>query len=224
MANKILLAFAAADVLFVITGAIMLGFSIVVQNTMFNNPESGAEAIRNLIYQRFPFSAGIANAVLIFFTFVVTLPGMFIHTRRWLKLSGYLISICAVFSMVIGLYLWILTLKTKEDLFLTWVAQPERAQDLLQVEFQCCGYFNSTTPAFVTNAICPSPAAAALTRGCASPITSFANIFIDDIFTTVFGFVGIDALMILATACLLKDRKEEERFRHIDRKAGYRGI
>jgi hypothetical protein len=35
---------------------------------------------------------------------------------------------------------------------------------------------------------------------------------------------GVDAVLILATACLLKDRKERERYRHIDEKSGYRGI
>lgn len=57
-------------------------------------------------------------------------------------------------------------------------------------------------------------------KGCSTPITSFANIFIDDIFTGVFGMVGVDTAFIMATACLLKDRKERERFRHIDEKTG----
>ena len=67
---------------------------------------------------------------------------------------------------------------------------------------------------------CPSPAAAALMRGCATPIASFANVFLDDIFTAVFGMAGVGGALILATACLLKDRKEQERFRHIDEKNG----
>lgn len=86
-------------------------------------------------------------------------------------------------------------------------------------QFACCGYLNSTSPAFVTDATCTSPAAAALMRGCAAPIASFANVFVDDIFTAVFGMAGIDAVLLLATACLLKDRKERARFRYIDSKA-----
>ena len=57
-------------------------------------------------------------------------------------------------------------------------------------------------------------------RGCVTPITSFANVFLDNIFTALFGMVGIDVLFIMATACLLKERKERERFRHIDEKNG----
>lgn len=144
----------------------------------------------------------------------------------------------AMFSMIIGLYLWILTLKTKDDFAPLWMAQSAGVQDLMETtvshspppfpsnktntpnpQFSCCGYFNSSSPAFVTNPTCPSPAAAALMRGCATPITSFANIFLDDIFTAVFGMVGIDAVFVMATACLLKERKERERFRHIDEKS-----
>lgn len=88
-------------------------------------------------------------------------------------------------------------------------------------QFNCCGYFNSTSPAFITDATCPSPAAAALMKGCATPITSYANIFVDQIFTSVFGMVGVNVLFIVAAACLLKERKERERFRHIDEKSGF---
>lgn len=56
-------------------------------------------------------------------------------------------------------------------------------------------------------------------RGCAAPISSFANILIDDIFTALFGMAAFDAVLLLATACLLKDRKERARFRYIDAKA-----
>jgi hypothetical protein len=112
-------------------------------------------------------------------------------------------------------------------------------------QFECCGYFNSTSPAFVTTPeFCPSPAAAALMRGCAGPLSSFINELLDNIFTAVFGvvgeswraapwvslgvvqsltlFPGIDVVLIVSIVCLLKNRKERERYRHIDEKTGYR--
>jgi len=223
MANKVTLAYMVTDFLFVLMGIFMLAFSIIVQNIQFEEPQNGRQAARNLLYQRFPLTAGIANAIMIFATFIVTLPGVITPARGWLKVGGVMATFCAIFSMTIGLYLWITTLKTKGDFAPLWMAQSAEVQDLMQTTFQCCGYFNSSSPAFVTNPICPSPAAAALMRGCATPITSFANIFIDDIFTAVFGMVGIDACFIMATACLLKERKERERFRHIDEKSGARG-
>ena len=73
------------------------------------------------------------------------------------------------------------------------------------------------------NPQCPSPAAAALVQGCVGPLNSFGNTFVDNIFTAVFGMVAIQALLVVAIAALLKDRKERERYRHIDEKRGARG-
>ncbi|KAJ0123377.1 hypothetical protein N8I77_010415 [Diaporthe amygdali] len=218
MVNKVLGAYVAADALFVATGAILVGFSVIVQNIMFEVPTEGSQAVRNLLYQQFPLTAGIVNGVMVFVTFALTLPAIAMPTRGWLKLSGYMLVVNAVFSVILGLYLWILTLRTKESLAPLWAQQQPRVQDLMQTTFACCGFFNSTSPAFVTDATCPSPAAASLMRGCAAPLSSFANVFVDNIFTAVFGMAGIDGLFILATACLLKDRKERERFRYIDSK------
>lgn len=190
MPNHVLSTYIAIDAIFVATGAIMLGFCLVVQNVMNETPTEGAQAVRDLLYQRFPLTAGIVNSVFIFLTFLVTLPGIVTPTRGWLKLGVYMTTVSGLFSMIVGLYLWILTLKTKEDFFQIWLAQSDAARDLMQTKFECCGYFNSTTPAFITNAMCPSPASAALMKGCAAPITSFSNIFIDNIFTGVFGMVG----------------------------------
>ena len=56
MENKVLLAYIGLDGLFLVMGAIMMGFSVVVQNTMFDTPTAGSEAARNLLYQRFPLT------------------------------------------------------------------------------------------------------------------------------------------------------------------------
>ncbi|CAK7208956.1 hypothetical protein SBRCBS47491_000273 [Sporothrix bragantina] len=222
MANKVLVAYVAADILFVVMGAIMLGFSVIVKNILAENktPTDGAEAVRNLLYSKFPLTAGIVNAIFYFVTFLFTIPAIVMPTRGWLKFSGYMVLVTALFSLIIGLDLWILTLSVKEQFTPIWSAQTSQVQDLMQTAFACCGYFNSTSPAFVTDSTCSSPAAAALVRGCAAPISSFSNVFIDDIFTGVFGMAGIGGLLILATSCLLKDRKERERFRYIDEKMG----
>ncbi|PHH88844.1 hypothetical protein CDD83_6970 [Cordyceps sp. RAO-2017] len=222
MPNRIFLAALVADVVFLATGCLELGFSLVVRSIMFNSPDDGQEAVRNLLYQDFPLTAGIVNAGFILAASVFTLIGLASPMRAWLKASGYLVAFCGLFTLCIGVALWVSTLKIKDSFFPTYVRQDPAVQQLIQESFSCCGYFNHTTPAFVTDDVCPSPAAAALLRGCATAISSFGNIFIDNIFTAVFGMVGIDAIFILTIACLLKDRKECERYRHIDEKSGFR--
>lgn len=56
MVNKILAAFVAADGLFAVTGALMLGFAIIVQQTCFDPPSEGENAARDLLYRDFPFT------------------------------------------------------------------------------------------------------------------------------------------------------------------------
>ncbi|KAI1473864.1 hypothetical protein K445DRAFT_69175 [Daldinia sp. EC12] len=223
MVNKVLAAFVTMDILFVAMGAIMLGFSVIVQQTCFDTPTEGNEAARDLLYQRFPFTAGIVNAVFIFITFLTTLPALATNSRGWLKVAVWMVVVDAVFTMSIGVDLWILTLKMKDAFLQIWLSQSPQVQDLMQTAFSCCGFNNSTSPAFVTDATCPSPAAAALMRGCSAPLTSFGNTFVDNIFTAMFGMVGIDVVLIMSIACLLKDRKERERYRDIDEKSGARG-
>jgi hypothetical protein len=221
MANKIQIAYLVADFLFLLMGVFILGFSVIVNNIKDEVPENGRQAARNLFYQDFPLTAGIVNAIFVFITFFVTLPGLATSSRKWLKLASYMAVVCLVFSMILGLYLWIGTLRLREEFAPRFTAQPNDIKSLMQIEFNCCGYFNSSSPAFVTDATCVSKAAAAVMRGCATPISGFANVFIDNIFTALFGIVGFDVIFIMATACLLKDRKERERFQHIDEKNGF---
>ncbi|AEO65125.1 0d7b7104-6a15-436e-b9d0-6a9954dff562 [Thermothielavioides terrestris] len=221
MVNGVQLTYVVADGLFLLMGIFILAFSVIVGNIRNEVPTDGQQAARNLLYQGFPLTAGIVNAAFIFATFLMTLPGLATSSRRWLKIAGYMAVVCAVFTMILGLYLWIFTLKTKEDFAPLFSAQSDNVKSLMQTSFSCCGYFNSSSPAFVTDSTCPSKAAAAVVRGCATPITSFANVFVDNIFTGLFGIVGIDVVFIMATACLLKERKERERFRHIDEKNGF---
>lgn len=76
--------------------------------------------------------AGIANAAFTMFAFLVTLPALATHARGWLKFSAYLVVATGLFTLVIGLDLWIITLKTRSEFFDIWVQQPANVQSLLQ--------------------------------------------------------------------------------------------
>lgn len=67
----------------------------------------------------------------------MTLPGIVTPSRSWLKLGGAMATLSAIFSMVIGLYLWILTLKTKFDFAPLWMEQTDEVQDLMQTAVSC---------------------------------------------------------------------------------------
>jgi hypothetical protein len=132
MANKIFLSTILADVLFLASGILVLVFSLVVRSTMDKLPSDGEEATRNLLHQRFPLTAGIVNAAFILVTFVATLPGLFMPTRGILKVGGYMVTLCAVFTMCLGVFLWIMTLRIKEEFFGIYLAQDPSVQGLIQ--------------------------------------------------------------------------------------------
>jgi hypothetical protein len=152
MANKVQLAYVAADGLFLLMGVFLLGFSIIVGNIRNEVPTEGQQAVRNLLYQPFPLTggclatplensvellltgtaAGIVNAAFVFLTFLVTLPGLATSSRKWLKLAGYMAVFCSVFTMILGLYVWVLTLTTRENFAPFFMAQSDDVKSLIQ--------------------------------------------------------------------------------------------
>jgi hypothetical protein len=134
MANKIQITYLVADGLFLLMGVFIIGFSVIVNNIRDEDPSNGRQAARNLLYQGFPLTAGIVNAVFVFITFMVTLPGLATTSRKWIKLAGYMAEVCANFSMILGLYLWIFTLKTRGDFAPLFAAQPENIKSLMPSE------------------------------------------------------------------------------------------
>ena len=140
--------------------------------------------------------------------------------RILLKIHGLLVISSAVFTMVLGLIIWFSTLRTRSMLEVVWGEQTTTVQSLLQQKFDCCGYENATSPAFVTDSTCTNELVAASLQGCVNPFATFANRYLDIVFTGIFGIVGIDVMLLLAIACVSKVRKEKERFRFIDEKNG----
>ncbi|KAF4124638.1 tetraspanin [Geosmithia morbida] len=220
MANKLLIVVIVADILFLATGILELAFSVVTQQRGNRDPANGEDVIRDLVDQRLPLTPGIINGVFILASFVATLPGLLMPTTRgWLKAAGYMVTVCGLFSLILGVDLWLMTLKIGTNFGNVYVDLDSNQQELVQTSFQCCGYTNSTWPPFVTDDTCPSPAAAALLNGCKTSVASFATILFGDMFTALFGMVGIDLLFIIALACLSKERKEQIWYRNLDQKS-----
>lgn len=78
-------------------------------------------------------AAGIGNGIFTFITFACTLPALATNSRSWLKVAVFLIVVDAIFTLVIGLQLWILTLRIKETYSKLWLAQTPDVQGLMQV-------------------------------------------------------------------------------------------
>jgi len=220
MANKILYTFLAADALFVLGGGLLVAVA-VISKAHISTGESLQKVAQMLLLSLCPLNAAIANAVLVFITFVISLPAIiYPDNRAWLKLHAWFVVASATFTLGLGLGIWFETLRTKSNLGVVWEQQTPRVRSLLQQRFDCCGYLNSTSPPFEADSTCRTPLIAAQKQGCVGPFSNFANNYLDVIFTADFCIVAIDVILLLCAAMVLKDRKERARYRLIDAKNG----
>ena len=160
------------------------------------------------------------NAIIMFLTFVLSVPALFMQRNRvWLKVHVAGVIVAALMTLSIGLAIWYSTLEVHKNLTPVWMNQSSNVQSMLQQKFQCCGFTNPAL--FVKDSTCTSAATAARLGPCVTPFGVFANQFLDIVFTTFFGFVAVDMMLLLSALCLIKDRKEKERYRLIDEKRGF---
>lgn len=156
-----------------------------------------------------------------FVTFLVSLLALALPTNRgWLRLQGFMTVFCALFTLILGLFIWYDTLQTGKNLNRVWGGLSTDMQSLLQQRFRCCGYTDSQTPHFIVDALCTDSFTASQKQGCVGPFSVFANTHLDIIFTAAFGIVGVDVLLLLCTTMVIKYRNELKRYRHIDEKIG----
>lgn len=156
-------------------------------------------------------------------TFGVSLPGIFMRRdRKYLTVFCYLLIFNALFTLCIGLVIWFFTLETKRNLAPLFDDTTDFVQSMLQWRFQCCGYDDPTK--FITDDVCSSAAVAAAKGTCKMPFATFANTFLDGVFTTMFGFCALDGFVLLSCLCVLKDRAETARYIQIDEKSKRTGI
>lgn len=78
-------------------------------------------------------AAGVVNAIFVFATFLLSLPALAMPmSRGWLKLQAWLVVVCAVFTLVIGLFIWFDTLEVRKNLGVVWGSMSPTIQDLMQ--------------------------------------------------------------------------------------------
>ncbi|KAN0076175.1 hypothetical protein V8E54_006317 [Elaphomyces granulatus] len=219
--NKILIIYLAADLLFVLGGALLFGTALIFEAKIQTAPSLDS-APTILLFKQIPLQAAAVNAVFVFATFAISLPGVLMPDNRfWLKLQGWLIIVCAGFTLVLGLIIWYDTLQTRAELNVVWGQESTAMQSLLQQAFNCCGYLNSTSPSFVQDSTCISPLIAAGMPGCVGAFSNFSNSTLNLVFTAGFGIVALDVILLICVAVLLKDRKEKHRYRLIDAKSEF---
>jgi len=179
-----------------------------------------------------PNTGGLAVGIITVVAGVMAIPRTFLHiysldiialimptSRRWLYAHGWVVTGACVALLVVGLKIWYITLDEKNNLLAAWVNTSPNTIQAVEEKFNCCGFFNSTSPPFVISPnACPTIDIAATRTGCVLSLQPFADLFLDRLFTTLFGFVGIGTCAILAGAMLVNARTTEARYVRIAEK------
>ena len=226
MANKkILSVFIIFNILFLCCGVLLVTVPILSRTTS-SQPPTIRWVAQNILLGITPLTAYIVDSIIIFLSVALAIPAFFSPSskvgRYLLTAHAYLALIAAIYTLGLGLRIWFSTLQSKAGLQPVWNSQIPSTQTLLQKKFNCCGYQDSAI--FVKDATCSSVVRAAELGSCQGPFSQFADQFLDVVFTAFFGIAGVDVLLLMSGLCLMKERKEEVRYKNLDRKAEYRNI
>jgi len=219
MVSKKLMAFWAALVFILLAGAgILIAFSIIWQshNVILNFIIPGKFLIGGLVL-------GIMFAV----TVVVAIGGVLQpnHVVIGLRILNGVLVVDGIGVIAIGSLVWFFSLHERVNYQARFLATSMPVRQQLQDHFQCCGYFFANeTQNVVYAGFCSNMATAMNSTACVGPITSFGDYALNNIFTSVYGFMAVVIGLFLMTLCVINKRFEAERFRKIDSKRGGRGF
>ncbi|TEB36005.1 tetraspanin [Coprinellus micaceus] len=216
---------AILDVLLLASGVISLVLSIIWR---------APNVLMNMVLSDADLTAGTILGVSLLVTFVISVAAIVQrnHVTMPLVLLNYALVIDALGIVVIGTFVWFYTLRERANFYELWKLLTREERISLQDQFSCCGYFNGTDFAEIGGNFCTSAEViAALPQDaetevsyCVKYITGFADHTLNNVFTSVYGFMAVVLCMILATLCVIKKRDEAERFKRIDAKRGGRGF
>jgi len=216
-------AWIALDFLLLAAGAVALALSIVwrAENTLMN-----------MVITPNYLTSGMVLGIALLITFAISVGAIIQknHVTIGLVILNYVLIADALGIVVIGTFVWFFTLQERQNFHIRWLNVGRDTRIILQDQLKCCGYFNGTDQAEVGGTFCQSQefvsglASNITTNFCVTPITNYADTTLNNIFTTIYGFMAITLCLLLASLCVIKKRQEDERFKKIDAKRGGRGF
>jgi len=207
------------DILLLAAGVFTLALSIVWR---------APNILMNMVLSHTDLTAGTILGVVLLTTFMISVGAIIQrnHVTIGLVLLNYALLVDAIGILIIGTFIWFSTLQERANFHQSWVEASPAVRITLQDRFKCCGYFNATDLAEVGGSFCQSQAfisslaSNVLGNFCVIPITNSADVTLNNVFTTIYGFMAIVLSLLLASLCVIKKRQEDERFKKIDAKRG----
>jgi len=200
------------NVLLLAAGALAIAFSVVWR---------APNVLMNFIISEMDLNAGLALGVMLLITWMLSVGSILQqnHVTIGLVITNWALIADAVGVLSIGATIWFYTLRETNNYLTQWKDASPAVLQNLQDTLQCCGYRNSTELA-VNAGFCADATFAASQVGCSTIILPKADYTLNNIFSSIFGFMVVVIGFFLATVCMVYRRKQQERFRRIDEKRG----
>ncbi|GAA5832088.1 hypothetical protein JCM11251_002815 [Rhodosporidiobolus azoricus] len=202
----------------------------------------GIETLRSFVLSGTDLTAATVLGVALLSVLVIGILGFVQGYRpgslqrkeaKGLILFSWLLAGTMIATLVVASIQWFFTLTEVEDFRKVWLKKDVATQAFLQEKFDCCGYWNASSaglfnPSTAASGICApftQPGANVTeVQGCMPPIVAFADYFLNNVFTTLYGLSTIQFALFLITCCLIISRRDEERLRLVREKAGGSGF
>jgi hypothetical protein len=179
----------------------------------------------NLTFGSVDLTGGAVLGIIFLATFVSSLILVPIRGTKSLIMLNWLLFINGIAILLVGTYIWFSTLHERNNYHAAFGMQSDATKIAIQDTLKCCGYLNANDEVAFGGAFCPNAATAmAANSFCVTPITKFADATLNNVFSTMYGFMSIVIGFFLANMCVIKRRQEEERFERIDAKRGGSGF
>jgi len=216
VSKKLLGAYAFSTFAMVAAGAVAVAFSIIWR---------APDLMRNLIISSTDLTLGLIVGIVFLVTFAISVGAIIqpVHVTIGLVVLNWSLLIDGIVTLLVGTVIWFSTLKEELNFHAAFSQQSQQNRQGIQELLKCCGYFNFADFG-VGAGFCADPIIAANSTPCVGPITSEADFTLNNIFSSIYGFMAIIIALFLASMCIIKVRQEEERFRKIDEKRGGRGF
>ncbi|OAX32103.1 hypothetical protein K503DRAFT_805512 [Rhizopogon vinicolor AM-OR11-026] len=212
LSKKLLGAWAFFAICLMAAGVLSLTLSII-----WRQPN----LLLNLTFSNLDLTSGTVLGIVLLATFILSLLLVAQRGTLGLKILNWVLLMNGIIILLIGTYIWIFTLHERNNYHAIFGGESDATKILIQDTLKCCGYFNAADEVAFGGTTCPNQAAAtALNNFCVTPITKFTDMTLNNVFSTIYGFMSIVIGFFLANMCVIKKRQEIERFKKIDSKRG----
>ncbi|KIK95851.1 hypothetical protein PAXRUDRAFT_139768 [Paxillus rubicundulus Ve08.2h10] len=216
VSKRLMLTWCFFDFCLMAAGVTSLVFSVI-----WREPD----LLLKLTFSTTDLTGGTVLGIMLLVTFALSLVLVAQRGKTPLVILNWILLVDGIAILLVGTYVWFYTLHERNNYHTVFGAQSNATKIDIQDTLKCCGYFNATDEVAFGGNFCPNQAAAMTANSvCVTPITQFADRTLNDVFSTIYGFMSTVIGLFLANMCVISKRQEAERFEKIDAKRGGQGF